>query len=276
VKTILLFFSISVILYGGSALCYFLHFFKKQERFLRFGFFLAISGFVFHTICLSFYWSRLSQLSFSTFEVINDAAWSGICVFLVASIFSKSLRPAGFLVILFTMLTVAWAAVSNKDIGPTPPSFETPWFFVHVVTTAFAYGLMLLAASNGLLYILKTKYAGDPFYDNLPDLKKLDDSNYVFIGVGFLMLTGMLISGALWTEKVYGNYWAWDPLEVQSLITWLLYAIWLHLRITLGWRGIKLAWYALLALPVMMIAIWGMPFAPEMFHRGFQGHEYIK
>ena len=174
------------------------------------------------------------------------------------------------------MLTMVWAAVSNKDISPTPPSFDTPWFFVHVIASAFAYGFLLLAASNGLLYILKTKYAGDPFYDRLPDLKILDNTNYLFVVIGFLMLTLMIISGALWTQNVYGNYWNWDPLEVQSLITWILYAIWLHLRLTLGWRGIKLAWYALLALPVMVVAIWGIPFVPEMFHRGFRVDHYVK
>jgi len=274
--TILVFFWVTVALYSGSTACYFLEFSQKQERFLRPGFILAVAGFVFHTICLSFYWSRPGFFSFATFEVINDAAWSGICVFLVVSFISKVLRPEGFLVMLFTMLTMVWAAVSNKEISPTPPSFDTPWFLVHVIASAFAYGFMLLAASNGLLYILKTKYSGDPFYDRLPDLKKLDDSNYLFIGIGFVMLTLMIMSGAFWTQSVYGNYWSWDPLEVQSLITWFLYAIWMHLRLTLGWRGIRLAWYALLALPVMVIAIWGIPFVPEMFHKGFRVDHYVK
>lgn len=275
-NTILIFFWLTVALYGVSALFYFLGFLQKQERFLRQGLIFAAAGFLFHTVCLSLYWTRPAQLSFSTFQVINDAAWSGICVFLLASAAARSLRPAGVLVTSFTMLTLVWAAVSNKEIGPTPPSFDTPWFWVHVVTSAFAYGFMLIAAANGLLYIVKTKYAGDAFYDRLPDLKKLDDSNYVLIGIGFVMLTLMIISGAFWTQSVYGNYWAWDPLEVQSLITWLVYAIWLHLRLTLGWRGIKLAWYALFALPVMVISIWGIPFVPQMFHRGFRVDHYVK
>ncbi len=275
-NTILIFFWLSVALYCVSALSYLYGFIQKKERFPRQGLIFAAAGFLFHTICLSLYWTRPSHLSFSTFEVINDAAWSGICVFLVASVIAKSLRPAGLLVVPFTMLTLVWAAISRKEIGPTPPSFDTPWFWVHVIASAFAYGFMLIAAANGLLYILKTKNTGDAFYEGLPDLNKLDDSNYLFIGIGFVMLTLMIISGALWTQSVYGNYWAWDPLEVQSLITWLVYAMWLHLRLTMGWRGIRLAWYALVALPVMVIAIWGIPFVPEMFHRGFRFEHYVK
>lgn len=270
------FFWLAVALYSVSAVFYLLEFFQKQERFLRPGYFFAVAGFVSHTLCMSTYWSRTSQLSFSTFQVINDAAWSGLFVFLLVTLFVKSIKSAGFLVMLFTMLTMVWAAVSAKTIGPTPPSFDTPWFWVHVITSAFAYGFMLIAASNALLYILKTKYTGDAFYERLPDLKKLDDLNYIFISIGFAMLTLMILSGSLWTQNVYGSYWAWDPLEVLSLISWLVYAIWLHLRLTLGWRGIKLAWYALFALPVMMMSLWGIPFVPEMFHRGFRAEHYVK
>lgn len=275
-KTYLIFFWIAVALYGASTLFYAFGFIRKKEPLLRQGLIVSALGFISHTICVAMYWTRPSQLSFSTFQVINDAAWSGIFVFLLVSVVAKSLRPAGVLVTSFTMLTLVWAAISKKEISSTPPSFDTPWFWVHVITSAFAYGFMLVAAANALLYLFKTRNAGDVFYDRLPDLKKLDDSNYLFISIGFVMLTLMIISGAFWTQSVYGNYWAWDPLEVQSLISWLVYAIWLHLRLTLGWRGVKLAWYALFALPVMVISIWGLPFVPEMFHRGFRVEHYVK
>ncbi|MBI4690391.1 MAG: cytochrome c biogenesis protein CcsA [Nitrospirae bacterium] len=269
-ETIITFFSIAVVLYGVSTLFYLISFIRKKEYFIRHGVMFAGLGFFSHTLCLSFYWARPSYLSFSTFQVINDAAWSGIFIFLLVLVFAKSLRPAGILITPFTMFTMIWAAVSKKEIGPTPPAFETLWFWIHVVTSALAYGFVLIAGAIGLLYIFKTKHAGDAFYDGLADMKKLDDLNYLFIGLGFTMLTLMIISGSLWTHKVQGSYWGWDPLEVQSLISWLVYAIWLHLRLTFGWRGIKLAWYSLFALPVMVIAIWGIPFVPELFHRGFR------
>jgi ABC-type transport system involved in cytochrome c biogenesis permease subunit len=272
-ETILVFFWFAVALYGVSTLFYVFSFIHKKEYFIRWGVIFAGLGFLSHTICLSFYWTRPSYLSFSTFQIINDAAWAGIFIFLLILIFDRSLKPAGILVTPFTMLTIVWAAVSKKDIGPTPPAFDTFWFWIHVITSALAYGFVLIAAANGLLYLLKTKYTGDAFYDQIVSLNKLDSSNYLFIGLGFVMLTVMIISGSLWTHQVHGTYWAWDPLEVQSVISWLVYAIWLHLRLTFGWRGKKLAWYSLLALPVMVIAIWGIPFVPETFHRGFRvGH----
>ena len=67
-----------------------------------------------------------------------------------------------------------------------------------------------------------------------------------------------------------GSYWNWDPVEVWSLISWLIYGIYLHLRITFGWRGRRLAWYALAALVAMIVSYWGIPFAVETFHSGFR------
>lgn len=260
----------AAVLYSVSGLFYLFSFIQKKESLIRTGVIIARLGFISHTVCLSLYWSRPDYLAFSTFQVINDAAWSGILIFLLVLFIYNFLKPTGILVVPFTMLTMVWAAVSKKDIGPTPPAFDTPWFFIHIIGSALAYGLVLVAGAIGIIYLLKTRYAGEAFYDSMADLKVLDDLNYYFIGFGFIMLTMMIISGMFYSHQLHGSYWGWDPLEVQSLISWIVYAIWLHLRLTLGWRGKKLAWYAIVALPVMVIAIWGIPFVPDMFHTGFR------
>jgi ABC-type transport system involved in cytochrome c biogenesis permease subunit len=269
-ETVLTLFWLAVILYGISSLFYLFSFIKRKVRFIRWGVFFAGMGLLSHTVCISLYWTQPGYRSFSTFQIINDASWAGAFVFLLSCLIARFVSSTGILIMPITVFLQIWAVISEKKIGETPPAFETPWFWIHVITSALAYGLVLVAGAIGLLYLLKTKHAGDAFYEQLPDLKKLDNANYLFIGPGFVMLTLMIISGALWTNNVYGSYWAWDPLEVQSLIAWLVYAIWLHMRLTFGWRGKKLAWYSIIALPVMVIAIWGIPLFPEMFHRGFR------
>lgn len=269
-ETILIFFWSAVALYCISSLCYLLGFIYRKEGLIRRGILFAGLGLLSHTVCLSFYWTRPSHLSFSTFQIINDAAWAGMFVFLSAVLFAGFVRPAGILIMPVTLFLQVWAAISEKKIDMTPASFDTPWFWIHVIASGIAYGFALAAGAVGLLYLLKTKYAGEAFYDRMSDLRRLDNTNYFFTGIGFVMLTLMIISGSLWTKQVQGSYWGWDPLEVQSLISWIVYAIWLHLRLTFGWRDKKLAWYSLLAFPVLVIAIWGIPLVPEMFHRGFR------
>ena len=59
-----------------------------------------------------------------------------------------------------------------------------------------------------------------------------------------LFLTLTILTGAIWAEQAWGSYWSWDPKETWSLVTWIIYAAYLHLRIRRGWRGKAAAWFA--------------------------------
>lgn len=273
-KAELTFFWITTVLYCASALFYILSFVMKKERFFRHGMLLAVLGFLSHTLCLFLLWTEPGYIpARSTYEIVNCTTFSGVLVFLLAQLFTRAVRPGGILIMPLTFLMMVWAGISGKVIGTTPPSFYSYWLFVHIISAGLAYGAFLVAAAAALPYLLKEKISkrevADPFYEKLPELKVLDDLNYRFVAVGFIMVTIMIISGTLWQNQVHGRYWNWDPLEVQSLICWLLYGIWLHLRLTFGWRGKKLAWYSLIALPVVVISFCGVPFVPGSFHSGF-------
>ena len=70
-------------------------------------------------------------------------------------------------------------------------------------------------------------------------------------------------AGAIWAKDLWGSYWAWDPVEVWSLISWLLYGLSIHLRVTLGWRGRKLAWLMIFLLSTVIITYWGVDIVVE-------------
>ena len=72
-------------------------------------------------------------------------------------------------------------------------------------------------------------------------LNKLDRWSYRTIGIGFPFLTMGIISGAVWANEAWGSYWSWDPKETWALITWLIFAIYLHSRLLKGWQGQKAA-----------------------------------
>jgi cytochrome c-type biogenesis protein CcsB len=69
--------------------------------------------------------------------------------------------------------------------------------------------------------------------------KTLDNLSYRVLGLGFPLLTIGILSGAIWANEAWGSYWSWDPKETWALITWLVFAIYLHMRITKGWNGKK-------------------------------------
>ena len=101
--------------------------------------------------------------------------------------------------------------------------------------------------------------AGDPAVMNgLPALVRLDDLAYSLTTFGFINLTVMIVAGSIWARTAWGSYWSWDAVETWSLVSWLVYGLYLHLRRTYGWRGSKAAWFALAALGFLLFALFGV------------------
>lgn len=104
--------------------------------------------------------------------------------------------------------------------------------------------------------------------EGLPAREMLDDVMYKAIALGFAFFTIATVLGAMWASEAWGGYWSWDPKETWALIVWLNYAAWLHMRLTKGWRGAPMAWWALIGLGVTLFAFLGV----NMFLSGL--HSY--
>jgi cytochrome c-type biogenesis protein CcsB len=98
------------------------------------------------------------------------------------------------------------------------------------------------------------------------DEKNLDAIAYKTIGFGFLFLTLGIISGAVWANSAWGTYWSWDPKETWSLITWFIYAIYLHIRFRKGWRGKKAAWVSVIGFVAMLFTYFGVNYLLSGLH----------
>jgi len=97
-------------------------------------------------------------------------------------------------------------------------------------------------------------------------LETLDIWSYRIIGIGFPFLTIGIISGAVWANEAWGSYWSWDPKETWALITWLVFAIYLHGRLVKGWEGKKAAILASTGFFVIWICYLGVNFLGKGLH----------
>jgi ABC-type transport system involved in cytochrome c biogenesis permease subunit len=97
-----------------------------------------------------------------------------------------------------------------------------------------------------------------PFVEALPDKKLLDKLTYKTIMVAFPLMTLVIITGAIWANYAWGTYWSWDPKETWSLITWLVYALYLHARITIGWHGRRTAYISIVGFVVVVFTFLGV------------------
>jgi cytochrome c-type biogenesis protein CcsB len=270
-KPELIFFWIAVGLYGVSALSYIFGVISTSEKLFTLGLYSAIAGFIPHVAVIAMRWSATGISPFiSISESITLGIFMAVLVFLITQFSVKKVRPLGVLVMPVAFVLMGWAGTLIKEVASTlAPALQSGWIWVHILGASTGFASVLIAAGLGLMYLLKEKNSGG-VYAKLPELEVLDNLSYRFVAGGFIMYGLMIISGAYWSNTVKGNYWNWDPVEVWSLVSWLIYGIYLHLRITMGWRGRKLAWYALIALAVMIISYWGIPFGAQTFHAGFR------
>lgn len=261
----------SVSLYGVSAFSYIFGMIAKQDKLFSIGLFTALSGFVPHVAVIVLRWSATGISPFiSISESLILGVFMTVLMFLIFQLSTKKVRPLGVLVIPVAFVLMGWAGTLMKEVAATlPPPLQSGWIWVHIVGASGGFAAVLIAAGLGLLYLLKEKKSGG-VYDRLPDLAAIDMFSYRFVSGGFILYSFMMVSGCFWANQVKGTYWNWDPVEVWSLVSWLTYGIYLHLRITFGWRGKKAAWYALIALFAMIISYWGIPFSVETFHSGFR------
>jgi len=100
----------------------------------------------------------------------------------------------------------------------------------------------------------------------LPPADAVDRITYKTICIAFPLLTLMIAAGAYWANRTWGSYWSWDPKETWAAITWLVYAGYLHMRITRGWRGRRAAYFAILGFAVVMFTFFGVTYLLPGLH----------
>ncbi len=136
-------------------------------------------------------------------------------------------------------------------------------------TSLSASPFLLAGMASGLaasLLYLMLLWRRDGLERILPDAETLDQLTYKSIGIAFPLLTLMIAAGAYWANRTWGSYWSWDPKETWALITWLVYAGYLHMRITRGWRGRRAAIFAIVGFAVVLFTFFGVTYLLPGLH----------
>ena len=173
-------------------------------------------------------------------------------------------------VITASVAFLMWYSMTRgaHEIQPLVPALQSWWMKIHVPTNFIGYGGFAIAAMLGIAYLLAERFPNTAFAQRMPSLETMDEIMYRAIAIGFVFFTLATILGAMWAAEAWGGYWSWDPKETWALIVWLNYAAWLHLRLTKGWRGAVLSWWAILGLFITLFAFLGV----NMFLSGL--HSY--
>ena len=192
--------------------------------------------------------------------------------------------PLIFLISGFSSLTLP---VEMQKALPLVPSLQSNWLMMHVSMMMVSYATLIVGSLLSILYLafiafnkkentsvivevipstVGTSTINSNSYSKLSLLQTVDIWSYRIIGLGFPFLTIGIISGAVWANEAWGSYWSWDPKETWALITWLIFAVYLHTRLIKGWMGKKTAIIASIGFFVVWICYLGVNFLGKGLH----------
>jgi cytochrome c-type biogenesis protein CcsB len=170
------------------------------------------------------------------YESLVFMVWAveGILLFFKHSRFKT--EGVDFITLIICTGIMLWASTLEKEVKPLIPALQSNWLSIHVITSFIGYAAFAVGFSASIIHIIKLKKQ-----NFLPQIETelFDTINYRAVAFGFIMLTLGIVTGAAWANYAWGSYWSWDPKETWSLITWLIYGVFLHGRLVAGWKGVK-------------------------------------
>lgn len=229
---------------------------------------LVAGGFIFHSAALLARWKQAGHAPYwGPYEVAPAYAWMAALVFLFVQWRWPKLRIVGIVVIPIVFLAIGIGIMSSKELNDIPRTFFTFWLGVHIIFAKLAFISVIISAALGVFYLVREKQSRpNKVLDSLPGLERIDYFGYRFGAFAFIMMSIMIASGAVWAYKAWGRYWGWDPIETWALISWFISALYLHLRVTMGWKGRRAAWLAIFTMLAMIFAYFGVPLFFKSIH----------
>jgi len=239
---------LSMVFYTGSL------FFKNKIFPLAARFFIAC-GILGISIYIGMRWQIALRPPLSDmFESLVVFSWA-IAVLLIFIDLKYKIKVVNALTALMGLLALGYASLLDKEIAPLLPALRSNWLTLHVLTCFIGYAALTVAFVSSIIILCKK---GED--------KNLDNISHKIIAFGFLFLTLGVISGSVWANSAWGTYWSWDPKETWSLITWVIYAIYLHARLRKGWKGKKAAGLSVIGFTAMLFTYFGVNYLLTGLH----------
>jgi cytochrome c-type biogenesis protein CcsB len=241
----------------------------RREKAEKFSYFIVLAGFIAHGCGLLYRWIISGHGPYMVrYEVISSDAWIAMCLFLVFSRIFPKVKPVSIIVFPVVLLMTGLALFLNPEIGKLPPSLKSIWLVVHVSFIKISLGTILIALALSIFYLLK-KRTEIRWLDRLPEIETLDVYAYRFAGFGFTFWTITTLAGSIWAYQSWGRFWAWDPIETWSLITWIVLGIYLHLRRFFGLKGENAAYLFILCFLLTVISVFFVPVLESSVHSSY-------
>ncbi len=258
---------IAVALYIAASVIFTYSLFFKNGKVIRHAFLLTIIGLVPHSAALLVRWIEQGHGPYMTrYEVLSSDAWVLLVMFLLFSVKWKKVQHLGVIILPVAFLMIAVGVMRNAAMQNLPPSLRSVWLIMHVTFAKLAGGAIIISFAAAQIFLLKIKRKSNNWLAKFPPAEIIDEYSYKFAGFGFVFWTINIAAGSIWAQESWGRYWAWDPIETWSLITWLMYGIYAHLRLFWNWKGKKSAIALTVCFLLSLFTIFILPFVAKTLH----------
>ncbi len=254
------FFTIAFALYAAALVVDFASLFARREKWALIGLALAAGGLVSHTAALILRTVVSRHAPFTNmYESLSFLSWAIVMALIVFGRKSRVPRLGPYLMLIVVgLVALASSPLMPKGATPLVPALQSYWLWLHVSVTLLGEAFFAVAFVSSILYLAA---------DTEEKKEKLDALSYRAVAVGFPLFTlGGLVFGMVWAYRAWGRYWAWDPKEVWSLITWFVFALYLHTRIVMGWEGKRSAWIAIAGFLAALFTYFGVNYLLAGLH----------
>ena len=231
---------VAFFLYFCSAILYISHIVLLSPLLARLGRWTAVAGLAANLAAAGLRTINSSHAPFANmyeFGIVLVAAI--LCGYLWVD-FRSGHHTLGAFVLPVAFLFLGVFILFYQEAKPLMPALKSNWLLAHVMTAVIAYGALAFSFAAALMYRWR-RYLDDDtnpaLLSLIPAPQILEDMINRAIILAMPFLTLLIITGAVWAEYAWGSYWRWDPKETWSLITWLVYAAYLHGRAVYAWRG---------------------------------------
>ena len=269
-ESLLLFSVITTLLYAVGTVGYLIYIIRTNTAIHRIAYGFLLAGFLSHTLGLLLLAGHIRQMPVTTLpQTFSLFAWAVVGSYLAFQL-KFNVRILGTFVsplaVIFMLLS---SAIPGRAI-PSSQLFKSVWLTFHVATMFIGMAIFALAFCAGIMYLLQERQIKSKsfglLYRRLPSLEVLDSLNYVCLTFGFPLITIGLISGFVYAGAVWQSFWHWDPKEILSVVTWLIYAVLLHERLAVGWRGRRAAIMAIIGFSVILVTFVGTSVILKVHH----------
>jgi cytochrome c-type biogenesis protein CcsB len=252
----ILFLKTALAVYLISALGYLGSLYVKRVVVAKMSTWVFLLAFALHTIFFAVRYFETRQTPIiSLYETLSFFAWVMAGIYLALQLKTKTRILGAFVAPVTFVLMIAASAGMGGHVS-LPDILRSNLVPVHVILSVIGEALFALACCAGAMYLIQEgllknkKMSG--FIRIFPSLSDLDRINHICLLWGFPLLTLGVLIGSIWARTAWGSLWQWDPKQVWTLAAWIFYALLLHQRLAIGWKGHKAALFSILAFLVLL------------------------